>query len=133
MDPIKLRFYIEKYAKENREIKLLETFYATPKTKSITGKFYARHEAITSIDAPDEYVDLIAKSQSYAPKRIYKYRPPAVNMDYGWFTEPLIPRSKDPRLNFPAKQCAFIKTELLIRHLNKGVPEEKFKGVPFKS
>ncbi|XP_046743256.1 uncharacterized protein LOC124409585 [Diprion similis] len=133
MDPIKLRFYVEKYAKENRETKLVETFYATPKNRSITGKFYAKHEAITSMNAPQEYIDLIAKSVSYVPKDIYKYRPPAVNMDYGWFTEPLIPRSKDPRLYFPAKQCDFIKNELLIRHQNKGVPEEKFKGVPFKT
>lgn len=81
MDPIKLRFYIEKYAKENRDIKLIETFNASPKNKSITGKFYAKHEAITSMDAPQEYVELLAKAQSYAPKKIYKYRPPAVNME----------------------------------------------------
>lgn len=82
MDPMKLRFYIEKYAKENRDTKLVETFYATPKTKSITGKFYARHEANTSLDAPKEFVDLIAKTESYSPKDIYKYRPPAVNMEW---------------------------------------------------
>ncbi|KAK2586555.1 hypothetical protein KPH14_011443 [Odynerus spinipes] len=133
MDPIKLRFYAERYEKENRTLKLQEKFSLTTQTKSLTGKFYARHDAISSFDIPDEYIKFIERHTALTPKDIYVFRPPAVNMEYGWFTKPLIPRSKDPRLQFARRNCDFIKKELHQRHLHKGLPVERFTGVPFKT
>ncbi|KOC68821.1 NUAK family SNF1-like kinase 1 [Habropoda laboriosa] len=78
-----------------------------------------------------EYVDLIVKRQNLSPKDIYTFRPPTVNMEYGWFAEPFIPRTDDSRLRFPIEQSDFIGNELRIRHLQKGLPVEKFTGVPF--
>lgn len=56
-----------------------------------------------------------------------------IYFSYGWFNEPLIYRSKDPRLQFARKGNKFIKTEQIIRYLNRGLPVSKFVGIPFKS
>lgn len=52
---------------------------------------------------------------------------------YGFFTQNLIEKLQDERLHFPRNTADFIKTELVIRHSNKGMPVVKFTGVPFKS
>ncbi|XP_043490483.1 uncharacterized protein LOC122516605 [Polistes fuscatus] len=133
MDPVKLRFYAERYEKENRILKLQEQFVLTTHTKSLTGKFYARHDAVSSFDIPEEYIEFIERRTALTPKNIYTFRPPSVNMEYGWFTKLLIPISNDPRLNFVKKGCDFIKKELYQRHLQKGLPVKRFTGVPFKT
>ncbi|XP_047356468.1 uncharacterized protein LOC124951708 [Vespa velutina] len=133
MDPIKLRFYVERYEKESRTLKLQEKFVLTDQIKSLTGKFYARHDAVSLFDIPEEYIKFIERRTALKPKDIYKFRPPSVNMEYGWFIKPLIPRSFDPRLHFAKKGCDFIKKELYQRHLQKGLPVERFTGVPFKT
>lgn len=51
---------------------------------------------------------------------------------YGWFTDLLVPRSTDSRLQFPRKQSDIIRRELRIRILQKALPVEKFTGIPFK-
>ncbi|XP_012270936.1 uncharacterized protein LOC105694646 [Orussus abietinus] len=132
MDPIKLRFYLERYEKENENIKFVEEFIPMPSSKSVATKFYAKHDIIPTEEIPLEYIKIIARSATLTPKDIYNFRPPTVNMDYGWFTDPLVPRTTDPRLYFPRAGCDFIKNELKLRHLNKGVPVEKFTGAPFK-
>ncbi|CAK9815184.1 hypothetical protein ANTQUA_LOCUS8327 [Anthophora quadrimaculata] len=131
MNPIKLRFYTERFEKDRRFFRLQEKFVAIGRTKPLTGKFYAKHEVIPLSEVRQEYVDLIAKRETLSPKDIYTFRPPTVNMEYGWFVKPLIPRTNDPRLHFPIEQSDFIANELRIRHLQRGLPVEKFTGVPF--
>lgn len=80
MNPAKLRFYKERYEKENKLISVRETFTPTIRTKSLTGKFYAKHDVIPPWDIRQEDVDLI-KRQELTPKDIYSFRPPAVNME----------------------------------------------------
>ncbi|GAB1859697.1 hypothetical protein CAJAP_00776 [Camponotus japonicus] len=132
MNPVKLRFYKERYERENKLISVRETFTPTIRTKSLTGKFYAKHDVIPPWDIRQEDVDLI-KRQELTPKDIYSFRPPAVNMEYGWFPAPLIPITRDPRLRFPKKQSDFVTYELARRKLHKGLPEKKFAGVPFRT
>lgn len=81
MDPIKLRFYVERYEKESRTLKLQEKFVLTTQTKSLTGKFYARHDAVSLSDIPEEYIKFIERRTALKPKDIYKFRPPSVNME----------------------------------------------------
>lgn len=52
---------------------------------------------------------------------------------YGWFTVPLVPVTKDPRLRFSRKYADFVLNEVTRRKLLGGLPEEKFIGVPFKT
>ncbi|XP_017764435.1 PREDICTED: uncharacterized protein LOC108553884 [Eufriesea mexicana] len=132
MNPVKLRFYIERYEKEKKHFRLQEKFVAIARTKPLTGKFYAKHDVIPTSEVRQEYVDLISKRLLLTPKDIYKFKPPTVNMQYGWFSEPLIPPTSDPRLRFPKKQTDFIANELRIRHIQRGLPAEKFLGIPFK-
>lgn len=80
MNPAKLRFYKERYERENKLISVRETFTPTIRTKSLTGKFYAKHDVIPPWDIRQEDVDLI-KRQELTPKDIYSFRPPAVNME----------------------------------------------------
>ncbi|XP_076754279.1 nuak family kinase 1 [Xylocopa sonorina] len=75
-------------------------------------KTYATENATTSLSSPGE--------QSTEQAR------------YGWFTVPLIPRTNDPRLRFPKKESDFIGNELKIRHVQRGLPSEKFSGIPFR-
>ncbi|EFN66409.1 hypothetical protein EAG_07767 [Camponotus floridanus] len=131
MNPAKLRFYKERYERENKLISVRETFTPTIRTKSLTGKFYAKHDVIPPWEIRQEDVDLI-KRQEMTPKNIYSFRPPAVNMEYGWFSAPLIPITRDLRLRFPRKQSDFVTYEL-ARKLHKGLPEKKFAGVPFRT
>ncbi|XP_017798420.1 PREDICTED: uncharacterized protein LOC108579402 [Habropoda laboriosa] len=131
MNPIKLRFYTERFEKERKYFRLQEEFVAIGRAKPLTGKFYAKHQVIPVSEVRQEYVDLIVKRQNLSPKDIYTFRPPTVNMEYGWFAEPFIPRTDDSRLRFPIEQSDFIGNELRIRHLQKGLPVEKFTGVPF--
>ncbi|EZA53329.1 hypothetical protein DMN91_005119 [Ooceraea biroi] len=132
-NPIKLRFYIERYEKENKLITLQKTFVpTTTRTKSLTGKFYARHDVISPSDVREDDVNLIKRQTEATPKDIYTFRPPAVNMEYGWFSVPLIPVTRDPRLCFSRKQSDFIANEIQLRKL-QGLPEKKFTGVPFKT
>ncbi|XP_015113140.1 uncharacterized protein LOC107038510 [Diachasma alloeum] len=131
MDPIKRLFYTEQYKKQNRNIKLVEEFIPLPKKKSVTPKFYSKYEGLGSEEAPAEYIKLIERFTEWVPQDIYTYEPPTANMDYGWFSQPLIPRSTDPRLHFPLKQCDVVKTEIRIRDTDKGLPREKFVGTPF--
>ncbi|XP_060823485.1 uncharacterized protein LOC132911098 [Bombus pascuorum] len=132
MNPVKLRFYTERYEKEKKYFRLQEKFVAIARTKPLTGKFYAKRDAIPASEVRREYVDLITKRLVLSPKDIYAFKPPTVNMEYGWFSEPLIPRTKDPRLSFARKQTDFIANELRIRHVQRGLPTEKFLGIPFK-
>ncbi|XP_029159221.1 uncharacterized protein LOC114931396 [Nylanderia fulva] len=131
MNPIKLRFYIERYEKENKLTSVLETFAPSVRTKLLTGKFYAKHDVIPPWDIREDDLDLI-KRQEMTPKDIYSFRPPAVNMEYGWFSTPLIPIARDPRLRFSRKQSDFITHELARRKLQGGSLERKFAGPPFK-
>ncbi|XP_050453111.1 uncharacterized protein LOC126852383 [Cataglyphis hispanica] len=131
MNPVKLRFYKERYEKENKLTSVRETFMPTIRTKSLTGKFYAKHDVIPSWDIRKDDFDLI-KRQEMTPKDIYSFRPPTINMEYGWFSAPLIPFTKDPRLRFTKKQSDFITHELARRKLQR-IPEKKFVGVPFKT
>ncbi|XP_011305436.1 uncharacterized protein [Fopius arisanus] len=131
MDPIKQLFYTEQYEKQNRNIKLVEEFIALPKKKSVTSKFYSKYERVRPEEVPVEYIKLIEKFTESVPRNIYDYQPPMMNMDYGWFNKPLIPNSTDSRLHFPLKQCEVVKTEIRIRETDKGLPREKFVGVPF--
>ncbi|XP_043249680.1 uncharacterized protein LOC122395848 [Colletes gigas] len=131
MNPMKLRFYTERFEKENKYLQLQEKFVAIPRTNALTSKFYAKHDVIPASEVRQEYVDLITKRFISIPKDIYSFRPPTVNMEYGWFTEPLIPRTTDSRLSFPRKRIDFIANELQIRHVQRGLPVEKFTGIPF--
>ncbi|XP_011055792.1 PREDICTED: uncharacterized protein LOC105146879 [Acromyrmex echinatior] len=133
LDPIKQRFYIERYKKENKLIKVRETFVPTTCVKPLTGKFYAKHDVISPLDVKEDDINLIKRQMEMIPTDIYSFRPPSVNMEYGWFTTPLIPISKDPRLRFSRKQSDFVTYELLRRKLQRGLPEERFFGVPFKT
>ncbi|XP_053994301.1 uncharacterized protein LOC128884736 [Hylaeus volcanicus] len=131
MNPIKLRFYTERYEKEKKYHQIQEKFVAIARTKALTGKFYAKHDVIPASEVRREYVDLITKRFVSTPKDVYSFRPPTVNMEYGWFSEPLIPRTVDPRLQFPRRETDFIANELRIRHVQRGLPVDKFIGIPF--
>ncbi|XP_008210240.1 uncharacterized protein LOC103316733 [Nasonia vitripennis] len=134
MNPNKLKFLTERYDKENRNLKFQEKFIALPGLKPVSGKFYAKHDALSSHDSsPVEYIDLVKRSASATPKDNFHFPPPAVNMEYGWFAKPLIPRPSDKRLIFPIKQSDFIKTEIYIREMQKNLPEMKFTGIPFRT
>lgn len=62
LDPAKFKLLSERYEKENRNVKLVEEFVESYQEAPITGKFYARHEAITIPEhIPDEYVGLVEK------------------------------------------------------------------------
>lgn len=82
MNPVKLRFYIERYEKEKKYFRLQEKFVAIARTKPLTGKFYAKHDVIPRSEVRQEYVDLISKRLLLTPKDIYKFKPPTVNMQY---------------------------------------------------
>ncbi|KYN00298.1 PREDICTED: uncharacterized protein LOC108776027 [Cyphomyrmex costatus] len=133
INPVKLRFYIERYRKENKLINVRETFVPTTYTKSLTGKFYAKHDAFSPLDVRQDDINLIKRQMQMIPTDIYSFRPPTVNMEYGWFAASLIPISKDPRLLFSRKQSDFVTNELLRRKLQKGLPEKRFSGVPFRT
>ncbi|KAF7987797.1 hypothetical protein HCN44_003660 [Aphidius gifuensis] len=134
MDPVKLLFYTEQYEKANRKIKLTEKFGAIPKKKLITGKFYSKYEGINSINAPDEYIKLIERRYELKPRDIYPYRPPTMNMTYGWFADEIfVKKSNDPRLNFPLTECDVVKTEMRIRQADKNLTQKKFQGKSFKT
>ncbi|KAJ8666843.1 hypothetical protein QAD02_008505 [Eretmocerus hayati] len=126
MNPLKLRFLTERYEKELLGLKLQEEFIALPGQTPVSGKFYAKHDApLPNHVAPAEYIKIVQRSTSVTPKENYDFPPPCVNMEYGWFIEPLIPRSRDPRLHFPLSQCDFIKTEIYIREMQKKMPKPK--------
>jgi len=81
MHPVKLRFYIERYRKENKLINVRETFVPTTRTKSLTGKFYAKHDIFSLSDVREDDIILIKRQTEMIPKDIYSFRPPAVNME----------------------------------------------------
>lgn len=81
MNPIKLRFYIERYEKENKLINVQETFVPTTRTKSLTGKFYAKHDVFSPSDVREDDINLIKRQTETTPKDIYWFRPPTVNME----------------------------------------------------
>ncbi|KAM0733889.1 hypothetical protein ACS0PU_012254 [Formica fusca] len=132
MNPVKLRFYKERYERENKLTNVRETFTPTIRTKPLTGKFYAKHDIIPLWDVRKDDIELI-KRQEMTPKDIYSFRPPAVNMEYGWYSAPLIPITRDPRLRFSRKQSDFVTHELARRKLQRSPLERKFAGVPFKT
>ncbi|XP_076643161.1 uncharacterized protein LOC143353595 [Halictus rubicundus] len=133
MNPIKLRFLTERYDKEAKQLRLIEEFVAIGRTEAATGnKFYAKHDAFLESEIRQEYVDLVTRRNIMIPKDVYPSGPPTVNMRYGWFTDPLIPPTNDPRLRFPRTETDFIATELEIRFTQRGIPVKKFTGVPFK-
>lgn len=80
-NPIKLRFYLERYEKEKKFIKVYEKFTPNVRAKPLTGKFYARHDILSAADIKEEYVNLIARHKEMTPKEIYSFRPPSVNME----------------------------------------------------
>ncbi|XP_012154156.1 uncharacterized protein LOC105664349 [Megachile rotundata] len=133
MDPRKLRVYTERFEKEKKYIRLQEKFVAIGRNQPLTGKFYAKHDAIPASEVRQEYVDLITKRLISVPTDIYEFRPPTVNMEYGWFSKPLIPLTDDPRLRFPRTRTDFIVNEIHIRHSQRGLPVEKFTGIPFRA
>ncbi|XP_011698768.1 PREDICTED: uncharacterized protein LOC105456436 [Wasmannia auropunctata] len=133
INPMKLRFYLERYRKENELINVRETFVPTTRIKSLTGKFYAKHDVFSPSDVRKDDIHLIKRQTEMIPKDIYSFRPPTVNMEYGWFTASLVPISKDPRLHFSRKQSDFIRNELVRRKLQRGLPEKRFAGVPFRT
>ncbi|XP_067213879.1 uncharacterized protein [Linepithema humile] len=132
-NPIKLRFYLERYEKEKKLVSVRETFVPTTRTKALTGKFYAKHDVLSLSDVREDDINLIKRRTEMTPKEVYSFRPPAVNMEYGWFIAPLIPVTKDPRLRFSRKYCDFIVNEVTRRKLRGGLSEKKFTGVPFKT
>ncbi|CAL1681340.1 unnamed protein product [Lasius platythorax] len=132
-NPAKLRFYTERYERESKLTSVRETFAPAIRTKSLTGKFYAKHDVIPPWDVREDDVEFIRRREM-TPKDIYSFRPPAVNMEYGWFSAPLIPISRDPRLRFSRKQSDFVTRELARRKLQVGgLPERKFAGIPFRT
>lgn len=80
INPAKFRFYTEKYEKENRNLQLFENFKPSSHAVPVTGKFYARHDALDKIDPPDEYITLLKKKSVMLPTEIYSYHPPSMNM-----------------------------------------------------
>lgn len=81
MNPTKLKFLIEKYEKENKNLRLHEEFIALPGADPITPKFYAKHDVLTGEDIPDKFVQIIKKKYTTTPKDIYEFPPPCVNME----------------------------------------------------
>ncbi|XP_057318704.1 uncharacterized protein LOC130663475 [Microplitis mediator] len=130
MDYNKLNFYTEKYNKDNRNIKIVETFVPVIKEKPITGKFYSKYDSGVG-KVEEKFIKLIERRTEMVPKDIYPYKPPTANMEYGWFSEPLVPRSKDPRLYFPLKQSDVVKTEMRIRQVDNNF--RKSTGATFKT
>lgn len=82
MNPVKLRFYTERYEKERKFFRLQEKFVAIGRKKPLTAKFYAKHDQIPASEVRQEYVDLITKRLILGPKDIYTFKPPTVNMQY---------------------------------------------------
>ena len=80
-NPVKLRFYLERYEKENKLVSLQETFVPTARTKALTGKFYAKHDVLSATDVRQDDVDLIKRRTEMTPKDVHSYPPPAVNME----------------------------------------------------
>lgn len=81
MDPIKTRFYKERYEKETKLINVREIFMPNVQAKSLTGKFYAKHDVISLSDIREDDVALVKRKTELTPKDIYSFRPPAVNME----------------------------------------------------
>lgn len=77
----KLRFYVERYEEEKKFISVRETFVPSTRTKSLTGKFYAKHDVFSSSDVKEDDIELIRRQTEMIPKNIYSFRPPAVNME----------------------------------------------------
>lgn len=81
MDPIKQRFYAERYEKENRNVSFFENFAPNSKARALTGKFYSRHDLPSSDEVPEEFLMLIDKRNYSTPKDTYDYKPPSANME----------------------------------------------------
>lgn len=81
INPIKLRFYTERYGKEKKLINVRETFVPTIRTKPLTGKLYAKHDVFSPFDVREDDINLIKRKMEMIPKDIYSFRPPAVNME----------------------------------------------------
>lgn len=81
VNPVKLRFYLERYEKENKFIKVYEKFTSNVRVKPLTGKFYAKHDVLSVADAREEDVKLIARHKEMTPTEVYSFRPPSVNME----------------------------------------------------
>lgn len=77
----KLRFYTERYEEEKKWISVRETFVPTTRAKSLTGKFYAKHDVFSWADVKEDDIDLIRRRTEMIPKNVYPFRPPAVNME----------------------------------------------------
>ncbi|XP_015430369.1 PREDICTED: uncharacterized protein LOC107186918 [Dufourea novaeangliae] len=132
MNPVKLRFYTERYEKEKKHLQLQEEFVAIGRTQPLTGKFYAKHDVISPSKVRQEYVDLITRRAGFPPKDVYPFDPPTVNGRYGWFVDTSTSPTNDPRLRFPRTKTDFVANELEIRFVQRGLPVEKFTGIPFK-
>lgn len=81
INPIKLRFYIERYERENKLISVRETFVPTTRIKSLAGKFYAKHDVFSPSDVREDDINLIKRQTEMTPKDVYSFRPPTVNME----------------------------------------------------
>ena len=81
MDPIKLRLLTERYEKENRNIKIQEKFIPSLTSKPITGKFYAKHDALFLDEIPEEYLKIVERKENYRPRDRYSFPPPTANME----------------------------------------------------
>lgn len=81
MNSIKQRFYVERCEKEKKLISVRETFVPTTRTKSLTGKFYAKHDVFSPSDVKEDDINLIKRQTEMTPKDVYSFRPPAVNME----------------------------------------------------
>ncbi|XP_066597210.1 uncharacterized protein [Prorops nasuta] len=131
MDPRMIRTLTERYEKEKRFIRLQEEFVLASLTKPLTGKFYARHDAADSSNVHQRYLDFILRRDYQTPKDLYSFRPPCLNMEYGWYPTTLLPKTSDVRFHFPRRQSDFISKEIQIKKYEQKLGTEKFHGVPF--
>lgn len=80
-NPIKLRFYLERYEKEKKLVSVREIFVPTARTKALTGKFYAKHDVLSLADVREDDINLIKRQTEMTPKDVHSFRPPTVNME----------------------------------------------------
>ncbi|XP_043482458.1 uncharacterized protein LOC122511350 [Leptopilina heterotoma] len=81
MDPLKLRFLTERYKKESRFITLIGEFKPSIRSKPVTGKFYAKHDALLIENVPEDFIKFIIKKKNATPKDFHSYPPPSINME----------------------------------------------------
>ncbi|KAK9512913.1 hypothetical protein O3M35_001224 [Rhynocoris fuscipes] len=66
--PFKTTLLIEAAKREKKYFKVYQEFRPNPAGRSLTPKFYARHEYLESEEIPEEYVELIRIHTSRLPQ-----------------------------------------------------------------